>query len=63
MDFELFSMTFDVKEIGLAANAVVKAVMDAGGPALRKMSFHERAAMLKALGQYLMERKETFYAL
>ena len=34
-----------------------------GGSALRKMSFHERAAMLKALGQYLMERKETFYAL
>jgi oxepin-CoA hydrolase/3-oxo-5,6-dehydrosuberyl-CoA semialdehyde dehydrogenase len=34
-----------------------------GGVSLRKMSFHERAAMLKALGQYLMERKETFYAL
>ena len=28
-------MPFDVKEIGLAANAVVKAVTDAGGPALR----------------------------
>ena len=35
VDFELFSMPFDVKEIGLAANAVVKAVTDAGGPALR----------------------------
>jgi oxepin-CoA hydrolase/3-oxo-5,6-dehydrosuberyl-CoA semialdehyde dehydrogenase len=34
-----------------------------GGTALRRMSFHERAGMLKALGQYLMERKETFYAL
>jgi len=33
------------------------------GPALRRMSFHERAAMLKALGQALMERKEEFYAL
>lgn len=32
-----------------------------GGPALRKMSFHERAAMLKALGLALMERKEEFY--
>ncbi|WP_081162966.1 phenylacetic acid degradation bifunctional protein PaaZ [Ensifer aridi] len=33
------------------------------GPALRRMSFHERAAMLKALAQALMERKEEFYAL
>ena len=36
---------------------------EAGGPALRKMSFHERALMLKALGQALMEAKEEFYAL
>ncbi|MDK4705669.1 phenylacetic acid degradation bifunctional protein PaaZ [Rhizobium sp. CNPSo 4062] len=35
---------------------------DKGGPALRGMSFHERAAMLKALGQALLERKEEFYA-
>lgn len=34
-----------------------------GGAALRRLSFHERAAMLKALGQWLMERKEEFYAL
>ncbi|MGY5802312.1 phenylacetic acid degradation bifunctional protein PaaZ [Rhizobium sp. LEGMi12c] len=34
-----------------------------GGPALRRMSFHERAAMLKALGQALLDRKEEFYAL
>ncbi|UVK48084.1 phenylacetic acid degradation bifunctional protein PaaZ (plasmid) [Mesorhizobium sp. AR07] len=34
-----------------------------GGPALRRLSFHERAAMLKALGQALMERKEEFYTL
>jgi oxepin-CoA hydrolase/3-oxo-5,6-dehydrosuberyl-CoA semialdehyde dehydrogenase len=36
---------------------------DKGGPALRRMSFHERAAMLKALGQALFDRKEEFYAL
>ncbi|GES49127.1 bifunctional aldehyde dehydrogenase/enoyl-CoA hydratase [Rhizobium sp. NBRC 114257] len=36
---------------------------DKGGPALRRMSFHERAAMLKALGPALLERKEEFYAL
>jgi oxepin-CoA hydrolase/3-oxo-5,6-dehydrosuberyl-CoA semialdehyde dehydrogenase len=34
-----------------------------GGPALRKTSFHERALMLKALGQALMAGKEEFYAL
>ncbi|WP_026620806.1 oxepin-CoA hydrolase / 3-oxo-5,6-dehydrosuberyl-CoA semialdehyde dehydrogenase (plasmid) [Ensifer sp. WSM1721] len=33
------------------------------GPVLRRMSFHERAVMLKALAQALMERKEEFYAL
>ena len=32
------------------------------GPKLRKLSFHERAAMLKALGQFLMAGKEEFYA-
>lgn len=33
-----------------------------GGRALRAMSFHERAAMLKALGLALMGMKEEFYA-
>lgn len=32
------------------------------GPKLRRLSFHERAAMLKALGLKLMELKEEFYA-
>jgi oxepin-CoA hydrolase / 3-oxo-5,6-dehydrosuberyl-CoA semialdehyde dehydrogenase len=32
------------------------------GPKLRAMSFHERAAMLKALGLALMGKKEEFYA-
>ncbi|WP_290653246.1 phenylacetic acid degradation bifunctional protein PaaZ, partial [Aquisalimonas sp.] len=34
-----------------------------GGPALRAMTFHERALMLKAIGLTLMEQKEEFYAL
>jgi len=33
-----------------------------GGRALRAMSFHDRALMLKALGQALMGMKEEFYA-
>ncbi|MFP1643060.1 phenylacetic acid degradation bifunctional protein PaaZ [Pontitalea aquivivens] len=35
---------------------------DKGGRALRAMSFHDRAQMLKALGLKLMEMKEEFYA-
>ncbi|MEO7563657.1 MAG: phenylacetic acid degradation bifunctional protein PaaZ, partial [Sphingomicrobium sp.] len=34
-----------------------------GGPAMRKMTFHERARMLKGLGLAVMERKEELYAL
>lgn len=32
-----------------------------GNPALRKMTFHERGRMLKALALYLLERKEKYY--
>uniref|UniRef100_UPI002869C82F aldehyde dehydrogenase family protein n=1 Tax=Deinococcus sp. TaxID=47478 RepID=UPI002869C82F len=35
----------------------------ARGAAIRRMTFHERARALKALGTYLMERKEAYYAL
>jgi len=34
-----------------------------GGPALRALTFHERARRLKALAQYLTERKDSLYAL
>jgi len=34
-----------------------------GGPALRALTFHERAALIKALAKYLGERKEEFYQL
>ncbi len=34
-----------------------------GGPKLRKMTFHERGRMLKALAFHLLERKEQFYAI
>lgn len=32
-----------------------------GGPKLRRMTFHERARMLKAVAMYLNERKDSFY--
>ncbi|MGV3709711.1 MAG: phenylacetic acid degradation bifunctional protein PaaZ [Gemmatimonas sp.] len=34
-----------------------------GGPKLRAMTFHERAAMLKAMAKHLMEKKDEFYKL
>ena len=34
-----------------------------GGPALRATTFHDRARMLKALAQYLNDRKESLYEL
>lgn len=34
-----------------------------GSPVLKKMTFHERARMLKALAQHLMSRKDIFYKL
>ena len=36
---------------------------DVGGPALRKLTFHDRARMLKAVALYLMERKQALYEL
>ncbi|WP_288405177.1 phenylacetic acid degradation bifunctional protein PaaZ [uncultured Deinococcus sp.] len=33
------------------------------GAALRRLTFHDRARRLRALGTYLMERKEAYYAL
>lgn len=34
-----------------------------GGPALRKMTFHERGRMIKALALHLLSMKKKFYAL
>src|SRR5258708_29399052 len=33
-----------------------------GGPALRELTFHQRAAILKSLGSYLPEPREGLYA-
>jgi oxepin-CoA hydrolase/3-oxo-5,6-dehydrosuberyl-CoA semialdehyde dehydrogenase len=48
---------------GLDFKAIVDYGRRVGGPALRKMTFHERARMLKALAGYLTGRKEEFYAI
>jgi len=36
---------------------------DIGGPALRKLTFHDRARMIKALGTYLSGHKQALYDL
>lgn len=57
------------KQIALAGGAAldVLGMLDwarlVGGPALRAMTFHERAKMIKALAVYLGTRKEELYAL
>jgi oxepin-CoA hydrolase/3-oxo-5,6-dehydrosuberyl-CoA semialdehyde dehydrogenase len=43
--------------------AVLSHARDVGGPALRAMSFHERAVMLKVLAKRLAECTDEFYAL
>jgi oxepin-CoA hydrolase / 3-oxo-5,6-dehydrosuberyl-CoA semialdehyde dehydrogenase len=48
---------------GLDFDGMLKHAREVGGLALRKMTFHERARMLKALGQAIMARKEELYEL
>src|SRR5580692_3070780 len=48
---------------GIDFAAVLQHAREVGGPALRAMTFHERAALLKALAKRLSELKEEFYAL
>ncbi|WP_034386882.1 phenylacetic acid degradation bifunctional protein PaaZ [Deinococcus sp. YIM 77859] len=36
---------------------------EVGGPALRRLTFHTRARMLRALATFLLERKEDYYQL
>ncbi len=48
---------------GFDAAGVLEHARSVGGPALRALTFHERAALLKALAKYLSDRKPSFYEL
>jgi len=48
---------------GIDFGAVVGHGREVGGPALRAMTFHERAASLKTMARELMARKEDYYAI
>lgn len=46
---------------GLDYAAILEYGRKTGNPALRRMTFHERGRMLKALALHLLERKEKYY--
>ncbi|HEY2179861.1 MAG TPA: phenylacetic acid degradation bifunctional protein PaaZ, partial [Caulobacteraceae bacterium] len=48
---------------GLDFAAMARHAREVGGPALRAATFHDRARMLKALGDAVMARKEELYEL
>ncbi|WP_299861638.1 phenylacetic acid degradation bifunctional protein PaaZ [uncultured Hoeflea sp.] len=50
-------------QTSIDAGAMIAFARNKGGPALRAMSFHDRARMLKALALYLGEHKDELYAL
>jgi oxepin-CoA hydrolase/3-oxo-5,6-dehydrosuberyl-CoA semialdehyde dehydrogenase len=56
----------DVAEIsatGVDRGGMLRYAREVGGPALRALTFHQRAALLKSLGKHLSQRSEEFYAL
>ena len=48
---------------GIDMAAVLQYGRQVGGPALRALTFHQRAALLKALASYLREHREDLHAL
>ncbi|HEX4579641.1 MAG TPA: aldehyde dehydrogenase family protein, partial [Candidatus Dormibacteraeota bacterium] len=52
-----------VSSSGLDMASAAHHARTVGGPALRRLSFHERAAALKAMAAYLDARKESYYEL
>jgi oxepin-CoA hydrolase/3-oxo-5,6-dehydrosuberyl-CoA semialdehyde dehydrogenase len=48
---------------GLDFGAMLRHAREVGGPALRKLTFHERARMIKGLGLAVLARKEELYEL
>jgi len=51
-----------VSSEGIDFQQVLQYAREKGGPALRRMGFHERAELLKGLSKYLVEQKEKLYS-
>ncbi|KHL18981.1 oxepin-CoA hydrolase/3-oxo-5,6-dehydrosuberyl-CoA semialdehyde dehydrogenase [Mumia flava] len=52
-----------ISATGIDRAAMVDHARSVGGPAVRALTFHERAGLLKALGQHLSGVKDELYAL
>jgi oxepin-CoA hydrolase/3-oxo-5,6-dehydrosuberyl-CoA semialdehyde dehydrogenase len=52
-----------ISSTGLDLSAMVDHARTVGGPAIRSLTFHERAGILKAVAKHLGEDKEGLYAL
>jgi oxepin-CoA hydrolase/3-oxo-5,6-dehydrosuberyl-CoA semialdehyde dehydrogenase len=52
-----------ISSAGIDMRAALEYGRATGGPALRALTFHQRAAMLKALGLFLREHRPGLYAL
>src|ERR1700710_2115482 len=52
-----------ISATGLDRAAALDYARAVGGPALRELTFHERAALLKQVGGMLREHREELYAL
>ncbi len=52
-----------VSATGVDLGAMTDHARDVGGPAIRALTFHERAGLLKAVGKHLTEVKDELYAL
>jgi oxepin-CoA hydrolase/3-oxo-5,6-dehydrosuberyl-CoA semialdehyde dehydrogenase len=52
-----------ISSTGLDVPAMLDHARTVGGPALRELTFHQRAGLLKQLGLKLMADKDEFYAL
>ena len=52
-----------VSSAGIDMAAALEYGRRTGGPSLRELTFHQRAALLKALGSYLREHRDELYAL
>jgi oxepin-CoA hydrolase/3-oxo-5,6-dehydrosuberyl-CoA semialdehyde dehydrogenase len=48
---------------GLDVSSGLAHAREVGGPSLRRLTFHERAALLKSLAKHLTEKKEELYRL
>ncbi|MEP7384209.1 MAG: aldehyde dehydrogenase family protein, partial [Gemmatimonadota bacterium] len=53
----------EASSAGLDFAGMLSYARSVGGPKLRRMTFHERALMLKEMAKYLGERKDALYAL